>query len=59
MKYNGDSDTFDDVGTRIHNANEYMIDDSVVELVINQNWSDEAEQNFNVYQTGAPVELTS
>jgi hypothetical protein len=29
---------FDDIGTRIHNANEYMIDDSVVELVINQDW---------------------
>lgn len=26
------------VPTFIHNANEYQIDDSVVELVLNQNW---------------------
>jgi len=31
-------DEYVDIGTRIHNANEYMIDDSVVELVINQDW---------------------
>lgn len=36
-----------------------MIDDSVVELVINQDWLDNQEHDFNIYSVGAPVELTS
>lgn len=47
----------DPISTRIHNANEYQIDDSVIELVINQGFEDEIDQDFNVYSTGEPISI--
>lgn len=46
-----------DISTRIHNANEYQIDDSVIELVINQDFEEEVDQEFNVYSTGEPISI--
>lgn len=47
----------EEISTRIHNANEYQIDDSVIELVINQDFEEEIDQDFNVYSTGEPISI--
>lgn len=44
-----------EVNTRLHNANEYQIDDSVVELVVNDGYDEDITQDFNIYQTGEPI----
>jgi len=45
------------VNTQIHNANEYQIDDSVIELVVNDGAEEEVDQDFNVYSSGAPLAI--
>lgn len=46
------------INTQIHNANEYAIDDSALEFVINQEFEDNTEAEFNTYVDGAPISIT-
>jgi len=48
----------DAINTHVHNANEYQIDDSALEFIINQGSAEESSTELNVFSTGEPLAIS-